>query len=53
MAQSPLLGEIRFLVAPGIPELAERAYFQDLVSTYGKLFTPGNMTRTTFPMVSN
>ena len=26
------------LVAPGIPELAERTYFADLVSTYGKTF---------------
>jgi hypothetical protein len=26
------------LVAPGIPELAERAYFKDLVTTYGKTF---------------
>lgn len=26
------------LVAPGIPELAERAYFTDLVTTYGKTF---------------
>lgn len=26
------------LVAPGIPELAERSYFTDLISTYGKTF---------------
>jgi hypothetical protein len=26
------------LVAPGIPEIAERAYFEDLVTTYGKTF---------------
>lgn len=26
------------LVAPGIPEMAEHAYFKDLVSTYGKTF---------------
>jgi hypothetical protein len=24
------------LVAPGIPDLAEHAYFKDLVTTYGK-----------------
>lgn len=26
------------LVAPGVPELAEHAYFEDLVTTYGKTF---------------
>jgi uncharacterized protein DUF1264 len=26
------------LVAPGIPDLAEHAYFSDLVTTYGKTF---------------
>ena len=26
------------LTAPGVPELAERAYFEDLVTTYGKTF---------------
>ena len=26
------------LTAPGVPELAERAYFKDLITTYGKTF---------------
>ena len=26
------------LVAPGVPDMAEKAYFQDLVTTYGKTF---------------
>lgn len=26
------------LTAPGIPEIAERAYFEDLITTYGKTF---------------
>ena len=37
------------LVAPGIPELAERAYFQDLVSTYGKTFHTWQVDRDDFP----
>ncbi len=37
------------LVAPGIPELAERAYFQDLVSTYGKTFHTWQYDRDDFP----
>lgn len=37
------------LVAPGIPELAERVYFQDLVSTYGKTFHTWQYDRDDFP----
>ncbi len=37
------------LVAPGIPELAERAYFKDLVSTYGKTFHTWQYDREDFP----
>ena len=37
------------LVAPGIPELAERAYFQDLVTTYGKTFHTWQYDRDDFP----
>jgi len=37
------------LVAPGIPELAERAYFNDLVSTYGKTFHTWQIDRDEFP----
>jgi hypothetical protein len=37
------------LVAPGIPELAERAYFKDLVSTYGKTFHTWQYDRDDFP----
>jgi len=37
------------LVAPGIPELAERAYFQDLVTTYGKTFHTWQVDRDDFP----
>src|SRR3954447_2647078 len=37
------------LVAPGIPELAERAYFKDLVSTYGKTFHTWQVDRDDFP----
>jgi hypothetical protein len=37
------------LVAPGIPELAERAYFRDLVSTYGKTFHTWQVDRDDFP----
>jgi len=37
------------LVAPGIPELAERAYFEDLVSTYGKTFHTWQYDRDDFP----
>lgn len=37
------------LVAPGIPELAERAYFADLVSTYGKTFHTWQVDRDDFP----
>ncbi len=37
------------LVAPGIPELAERAYFADLVSTYGKTFHTWQTDRDDFP----
>ncbi|WP_294395120.1 OBAP family protein [uncultured Sphingomonas sp.] len=37
------------LVAPGIPELAERTYFQDLVTTYGKTFHNWQIDRDDFP----
>ena len=37
------------LIAPGIPELAERAYFKDLVSTYGKTFHNWQIDRDDFP----
>lgn len=37
------------LVAPGIPELAERAYFEDLVTTYGKTFHTWQYDRDDFP----
>ncbi len=37
------------LVAPGIPELAERAYFKDLISTYGKTFHNWQVDKDDFP----
>ena len=37
------------LIAPGIPELAERAYFGDLVTTYGKTFHNWQVDRHDFP----
>jgi hypothetical protein len=37
------------LVAPGIPEMAEHAYFEDLVSTYGKTFHNWQIDRDDFP----
>jgi hypothetical protein len=37
------------LVAPGIPELAEHAYFEDLVTTYGKTFHTWQIDRDDFP----
>jgi len=37
------------LMAPGIPELAERAYFTDLVTTYGKTFHTWQYDRDDFP----
>jgi hypothetical protein len=37
------------LVAPGIPELAERSYFRDLVTTYGKTFHTWQYDRDDFP----
>ncbi|MBV8523334.1 MAG: OBAP family protein [Acetobacteraceae bacterium] len=37
------------LVAPGIPELAEHAYFKDLVSTYGKTFHTWQIDQDDFP----
>jgi Protein of unknown function (DUF1264) len=37
------------LVAPGIPDLAEHAYFEDLVSTYGKTFHTWQYDRDDFP----
>lgn len=37
------------LVAPGIPDLAERSYFEDLVSTYGKTFHTWQYDKADFP----
>ncbi len=37
------------LVAPGVPALAEHAYFTDLVSTYGKTFHSWQYDRDDFP----
>jgi hypothetical protein len=37
------------LVAPGIPDLAEHAYFSDLVTTYGKTFHTWQYDRDDFP----
>jgi hypothetical protein len=37
------------LVAPGIPDLAEHAYFEDLVTTYGKTFHSWQYDRDDFP----
>jgi hypothetical protein len=37
------------LVAPGIPDLAEHAYFEDLVATYGKTFHTWQYDRDDFP----
>lgn len=38
------------LVAPGIPERAERAYFEDLATTYGKTFHTWQYDRDDFPL---
>jgi hypothetical protein len=37
------------LTAPGVPELAEHAYFEDLVTTYGKTFHSWQYDRDDFP----
>ncbi len=37
------------LVAPGIPEMAEHAYFEDLITTYGKTFHTWQVDRHDFP----
>ncbi|MDN5914516.1 MAG: OBAP family protein [Pseudonocardia sp.] len=37
------------LVAPGIPDIAEKAYFADLVTTYGKTFHTWQYDRDDFP----
>jgi Protein of unknown function (DUF1264) len=37
------------LAAPGIPDLAEHAYFRDLVTTYGKTFHTWQYDRDDFP----
>ncbi len=37
------------LIAPGIPELAEHAYFADLVTTYGKTFHTWQYDKHDFP----
>ena len=37
------------LAAPGVPEMAEHAYFNDLVTTYGKTFHTWQYDRDDFP----
>lgn len=37
------------LAAPGVPEMAEHSYFNDLVSTYGKTFHTWQYEREDFP----
>ncbi|MEU5000455.1 OBAP family protein [Streptomyces sp. NPDC021622] len=37
------------LTAPGIPDMAEHAYFEDLVTTYGKTFHTWQYDRDDFP----
>ncbi len=37
------------LVAPGVPDIAEHAYFEDLVTTYGKTFHTWQYDRDDFP----
>ncbi|MBQ0910797.1 OBAP family protein [Streptomyces sp. RM99] len=37
------------LTAPGVPDLAEHAYFEDLVTTYGKTFHTWQYDRDDFP----
>ena len=37
------------LVAPGVPQLAEKAYFEDLITTYGKTFHTWQYDRDDFP----
>lgn len=37
------------LVAPGIPDIAEKVYFKDLVATYGKTFHTWQYDRDDFP----
>lgn len=37
------------LVSPGVPEIAEHAYFHDLVTTYGKTFHTWQYDRDEFP----
>src|SRR5699024_2392330 len=37
------------LVAPGVPQLAEHTYFEDLVTTYGKTFHTWQYDREDFP----
>ena len=37
------------LVAPGIPKMAEHAYFEDLITTYGKTFHTWQIDRDDFP----
>ena len=37
------------LTAPGIPDLAEHAYFEDLITTYGKTFHTWQYDRDDFP----
>ncbi len=37
------------LTAPGIPDLAEHVYFEDLVTTYGKTFHTWQYDRDDFP----
>lgn len=37
------------LTAPGVPELAERSYFEDLITTYGKTFHTWQYDKEDFP----
>ena len=41
------------LMAPGIPEFAERAYFKDLASTYGKTFHTWQVDRDDYSAVDD
>ena len=38
------------LIAPGIPEMAEHSYFEDLVTTYGKTWHTWQIDRDDFPL---
>jgi hypothetical protein len=47
--QSSLRGQVRSPRRPRDPDLAEHAYFSDLVSTYGKTFRTWQYDRDDFP----